>query len=292
MTTSTPRALASEARLRDHVERLGADHPPLDIAAVDFTVRRPTSVVERFGGVLDYMARAELEVERNFLELATLLPHAPDVDRYFYAEVWQPQEAQHGLILDELQVRLGQSPADTDLTTVSAKIRVIGALAHIAAFQDVVRMLYYLTGMTTERSALLAYHQLYDGLVELGESAVAETVITPIRRQEPGHYAFYQMSARALWEQLSGWQRWLVRHLRTISFSPVGANSDEQRADVGDMMMALGLDRREVAESFAEQVGRVERDLLWAHQRGLKVPAYIARAFGDAVELAQERSAA
>jgi hypothetical protein len=292
MTTSTPRALASEARLRDHVERLGADHPPLDIAAVDFTVRRPTSVVERFGGVLDYMARAELEVERNVLELATLLPHAPDVDRYFYAEVWQPQEAQHGLILDELQVRLGQSPADTDLTTVSAKIRVIGALAHIAAFQDVVRMLYYLTGMTTERSALLAYHQLYDGLVELGESAVAETVITPIRRQEPGHYAFYQMSARALWEQLSGWQRWLVRHLRTISFSPVGANSDEQRADVGDMMMALGLDRREVAESFAEQVGRVERDLLWAHQRGLKVPAYIARAFGDAVELAQERSAA
>jgi hypothetical protein len=292
MTTSTPRAPASEARLRDHVERLGADHPPLDIAAVDFTVRRPTSVVERFGGVLDYMARAELEVERNVLELATLLPHAPDVDRYFYAEVWQPQEAQHGLILDELQVRLGQSPADTDLTTVSAKIRVIGALAHIAAFQDVVRMLYYLTGMTTERSALLAYHQLYDGLVELGESAVAETVITPIRRQEPGHYAFYQMSARALWEQLSGWQRWLVRHLRTISFSPVGANSDEQRADVGDMMMALGLDRREVAESFAEQVGRVERDLLWAHQRGLKVPAYIARAFGDAVELAQERSAA
>jgi hypothetical protein len=82
-----------------------------------------------------------------------------------------------------------------------------------------------------------------------------------------------------------------VRHLRTLSFSPVGANTDEQRADVGDMMIALGLDRREVAESFAEQVGRVERDLLWAHQQGLKVPTYIARAFGDAVELAHERSA-
>lgn len=146
--------------------------------------------------------------------------------------------------------------------------------------------------MTTERSALLAYHRLYDGVGEMGETSVAETVITPIRRQEPGHYAFYQMSARALWEQLSAWQRWLVRHLRTISFSPVGANTDDQRADVGDMMLALGLERREEAESFAEQVGRVERDLLWAQHRGMRVPPYIASAFCNAVELAREREAA
>lgn len=283
---------APETRLWQHVERLGAEHPPIDISTVDFTVRRPEVLIERFGGVLDYMARTELEVERNVLELATLLPDAPEIDRFFYSEVWEPQETQHGLILDRFQVLMGQSPASADLDTVSAKIRVVGALAHIPAFQDIVRMLYYLTGMSTERSALLAYHQLHDGMVELGEAAVAETVITPIRRQEPGHYAFYQMSSRALWNQLSSWQRWLVRHLRAISFSPVGAGSDDQRADVGDMMIALGLDRREVAESFAEQVGRVERDLLWAHDRGLKVPAYIARAFGDAVELAHAREAA
>lgn len=293
MTTETAsRAPASESRLWDHVERLGADHPPIDVSTVDFTVHRPGVLVERFAGVLDYMARAELEVERNVLELATLLPDPPEVDRFFYSQVWQPQEAQHGLILDELLVRIGRSPAETDLTTVSAKIRVVGALAHIAAFQDVVRMLYYLTGMTTERSALLAYHRLFDGVVELGETAVADTVITPIRRQEPGHYAFYQMSARALWQQLAPWQRWLVRHLRTLSFSPVGANTDEQRADVGEMMIALGLDQREQAETFAEQVARVERDLLWARDCGMRVPPYIARAFGDAVSLAQQRAVA
>lgn len=293
MTTETAsRAPASESRLWDHVERLGADHPPIDVSTVDFTVHRPGVLVERFAGVLDYMARAELEVERNVLELATLLPDPPEVDRFFYSQVWQPQEAQHGLILDELLVRIGRSPAETDLTTVSAKIRVVGALAHIAAFQHVVRMLYYLTGMTTERSALLAYHRLFDGVVELGETAVADTIITPIRRQEPGHYAFYQMSARALWQQLAPWQRWLVRHLRTISFSPVGANSDEQKADVGEMMIALGLGQREQAETFAEQVARVERDLLWARDRGMRVPPYVARAFGDAVSLAQQRTVA
>lgn len=142
MTTETAsRPPAPESRLWDHVERLGAEHPPIDIATVDFTVNQPKILRDRFGGVLDYMARAELEVERNVLELATLLPDPPEIDRFFYSQVWQPQEARHGLILDELQVRIGRPPADADLTSVSAKIRVVGALAHIDAFQDVVRML-------------------------------------------------------------------------------------------------------------------------------------------------------
>jgi hypothetical protein len=281
----------AERRLLDHVTRIGSDHPPIDLASVDFTVHRPDVVRDRFGGVLDYMARAELEVERNVLELASLLPDPPEVDRVFYAEVWGPQEARHGQILDELQVRIGRSPAVTDLTTVSTGLRVVGALAHLPAVQDVVRMLYYLTGMSTERSALLAYHRLHDGLSELGEHAVTETVITPIRRQEPGHYAFYQMSAQRLWGSLARWQRWLVRHLRALTFSPVGAGTKEQKADVGDMMVALGLSTAEAAAGFAEQIARVERDLLFERDRGLRVPAYVAAAFHEAVTLARHRAA-
>ena len=49
-----------EARLSDHVDRLGHDHPPIDVASVDFTVRRPAELERRFGHVLDYMARVEL----------------------------------------------------------------------------------------------------------------------------------------------------------------------------------------------------------------------------------------
>ena len=63
------------------------------------------------------MARVELEVDRNVLELTTMLPDPPQIDRHFYADVWQPQEIQHGLILDRLQVELGRESAEADLDT-------------------------------------------------------------------------------------------------------------------------------------------------------------------------------
>ncbi len=279
----------NEARLAEHVERLGAEHPPIELASVDFTLRRPEVFSARYGHVLDYMARVELEVDRNVLELTTLLPDPPEIDRRFYAEVWQPQEIRHGLILDALQVHLGRPATTPDLSSIGMKMRVLGALAHLDAFQDVCRMLYYLTGMATERSAVLAYNLLHDGVHELGEDAVAETVIAPIKRQEPGHYAFYQLSARGLWGQLAGWQRWMVRRMRSFSFAPVGANDDGQRADFGDLMRTLGID--DLPDEFAGQIGRVESELLWAQRSGLKVPPYIAGAFREAVELAEARRA-
>lgn len=279
-----------DTRLRDHVDRLGHEHPPLELSSVDFTVHDPALVRERFGRVLDYMARAELEVERNVLELTVLLPDPPEVDRYFFTEVWGPQESRHGQILDELQVRIGCPPAQTEMEHVSVKIRLLGALAHLEPVQDVVRMLYYLTGMTTERSALLAYHRLQEGLVAMGEHAIADTVVTPIRRQEPGHYAFYQMSCRFLWERLDRWQQWLVRRLRAVTFAPVGANSPAQLADVGDMLVQLGAADQAAVDDLAEEVSRVERDVLWAQQEGLRVPPYIAGSFREALELSRARS--
>lgn len=280
----------TERRLREHVDRLAHEHPPLRLDDVDFTVRDASALAARYGHVLDYMARVELEVDRNVLELTTMLPDPPPIDRYFYAEVWQPQEIQHGLILDRLQVELGRPPATPDTDSVSLKLRLLGALAHLDAFQDVCRMLYYLTGMSTERSAVLAYNLLHDGILELGEQAVAHTVVAPIRRQEPGHYAFYRLSAVGLWPQLAGWQRWLVRRMRAVSFGPVGVNDDDQRADFGDVLTSLGIAER--TDDFAGQALRVERDLLWAHRNGMTVPPYALAAFRDAVRLAARRSPA
>ena len=146
---------------------------------------------------------------------------------------------------------------------------------------------------------------------------MAKTVIGPIRRQEPGHYAFYQLSARALWSELAMWQRWMVRVMRRLSFAPVGANNDKQKADFGDVMNTLGItDRRDSRsrpsvptttsrrptsatswspsasprfDDFAEQITRVERELLWARERGLKIPDYVAAAFREARELSEAR---
>lgn len=150
-------------------------------------------------------------------------------------------------------------------------------------------MLYYVTGMATERSAVLAYNLLHDGVLEMGETAIAETVIAPIKRQEPGHYAFYQLSARGLWAELAPWQTWLVRTMRRLSFSPVGANNPAQLADFGDVMRTLHIDED---SDFTAQITRVEMELLWARDQGLPVPAYVTRAFTEALELSRARAAA
>ena len=208
------------------------------------------------------MARVELEVDRNVLELTTMLPDPPEIDRHFYADVWQPQEIQHGLILDRLQVELGRPPAEADLDSIGAQAaRSSARWPTSAPFQDVCRMLYYLTGMATERSAVLAYNLLHDGTVDMGEDAVAETVIAPIKRQEPGHYAFYQLSARGLWAELAGWQRWMVRRMRRLSFAPVGANNAPQKADFGDVMATLGHRRRRRRLRRADRPGRARAAL-------------------------------
>jgi hypothetical protein len=282
-------APTAELRLAEHVAKLADEHPPIALDSVDFTVHRPRELEARFGHVLDYMARVELEVDRNVLELTTMLPDPPQIDRHFYADVWQPQEIQHGLILDRLQVELGREPAAPDLYSIGIKLRILGALAHLAPFQDICRMLYYLTGMATERSAVLAYNLLHRGTLDLGETAIAHTVIGPIKRQEPGHYAFYQLSARSLWAELAAWQRWLVRLMRRVSFAPVGANNAMQKADFGDVLATLGI--ADDPDSFADQISRVEAELLWARDHGLKVPDYVARAFREAVELARDRAA-
>lgn len=285
-----PVGTRTAVRLAQHVDRLEAEHPPIELASVDWTVRDPAGFEARFGHVLDYMARVELEVDRNVLELMTMLPDPPEIDRRFYADVWQPQETRHGLILDRLQVELGRPNADADLTSIGTKLKLLGALGRWPAFQDVSRMIYYLTGMATERSAVLAYNLLHDGVVEMGETAVAQTIIGPIKRQEPGHYAFYQLSARGLWAELVGWQRWLVRRLRTLSFAPVGANDDAQKADFGELMATLGIAAR--LDDFATQIARVETELLWAQRRGLRVPPYVVAAFREAVAKAEARRAA
>ncbi|MDX6375403.1 MAG: hypothetical protein QOD98_4391 [Nocardioidaceae bacterium] len=279
--------LQAEGRLTEHVAKLADEHPPIRLDSVDFTVRKPHEFEARFGHVLDYMARVELEVDRNVLELTTMLPDPPEVDRKFYA-LWQPQEIQHGLILDRLQIELGREPAEADLESIGVKLRVLGALAHLGPFQDVCRMLYYLTGMATERSAVLAYNMLHRGTLDMGEDAVANTVIGQIKRQEPGHFAFYQLSARGLWSELASWQRWMVRLMRRISFSPVGANNARQKADFGEVLTTLGL--AEDTDGFAGQISRVEVELLWARHRGLKVPEYVSRAFREAAELARDRA--
>lgn len=284
-----PRDVITQQKILEHVERLGESHPPVPLGSVDRTIRDPAAVRDRFAGVLDYLARVELEVDRNVLELLVLLPEVSEVDRFFYEDVWQPQEIQHGLILDRVQTDLGLPPAEP-LMEVQMSMKVLGALAHIPVIQDVARLLYYLTGASTERQAVLAYNRFAKGLAEMGEDALVETVVTPIKRQEPGHFAFYQMSATALVHSgaLRPWQVFLARELRSASYTLVGVNGRKSYlGDMGGVMVGLGLDEQLAA--YAKEIGRLEARLLWANRRGMEYPAYVLDALKDSLAVYRAR---
>ena len=284
-----PRQQITQSKIAEHVQRLGELYPPISLDSVDRTIKRPGVVARKFGHVIDYLARVELEVDRNVLELLVLLPDADETNKTFYADVWQPQEIQHGLILDRLQQDLGRAAAEPQLE-VSFPIKVLGALAHLKPIQDVAKLMYFLTGASTERQAVLAYNQINRGMQELGETAISETIITPIKQQEPGHFAFYQMSATAMIQEkvLNSWQLFLTRVMREKSYHLVGTNRMKQyQADMGGVMADLGVDSD--LEGYAREVGRVENRLLWAHKQGMEFPPYILKALKESVDLYRER---
>ena len=286
-----PRQHITHQKIAEHVQRLGELYPPIPLDSVDRTIKRPWLVARKFGHVIDYLARVELEVDRNVLELLVLLPEADETNKTFYADVWQPQEIQHGLILDRLQQDLGRTAADPHLD-VSFGIKILGALAHLKPIQDIAKLMYFLTGASTERQAVIAYNKINRGMQQLGEKAISETIITPIKQQEPGHFAFYQMSATAMIQDkvLKPWQLFLTRVMREKSYNLVGTNKMKQyKADMGGVMADLGLD--DDLEGYAREVGRVENRLLWAHKQGMEFPPYILKALKESVELYRERLA-
>lgn len=283
------RSRITDSSLLAHVNKMGEEHPPVPLDSVDFTVNDPAAVRTRFAGVLDYLARVELEVERNVLELLTIMPNPSDADRVFYADVWYGQEIQHGIILDELKKRI-ELPESEPLLQVGFAVKALGVMAHIEPIQDVARTIYYFTGASTERQAVLAYNALARELDVMGEKAIRETIINPIKRQEPGHFAFYRMSAEKVTTDgtLRPWQLWLARRLRTLTYELVGTHNDPRyQAQMGEVVTELGF--ADELEVFAREIGRLEANLLWAQHQGMQFPPYVLAALQESVAMYREQ---
>jgi hypothetical protein len=166
----------------------------------------------------------------------------------------------------------------------------LGALAHFKPIQDIAKLMYILSGASTERQAVLAYNKINQGMQEPDETAISQTIITPIKHQEPGHFAFYHMSAAAMIQDkvLKPWQLFLTRVMRERSYHLLGTNRMERyQADLGKVMTYLGLD--DDLEGYAREVGRVENRLLWVHKQGMDFPPYILKALKESVDLCRER---
>lgn len=146
-------------------------------------------------------------------------------------------------------------------------------------------MLFYLTGMATERCATWAYGRLRQGLMRMGEEAAARTVVTPISRQEPGHFAYYRLAAEQLGATLAPWQREVLRRVRAHTFAPVGVGDSTQSAQFGQVIDQL--DGEPGIPAMTTSIVRLEQDVLGCHAAGVPVPDYALRAFRQAVERAR-----
>ena len=277
----------TDASLKSFTLTLGDKHPPIALGSADRTIVDAAAVKHRFAGTIDYLARVELEVDRNVLELLTLLPNVSEVDKIFYQDVWYGQEMAHGYLLDQLQVDLGMEPADPFMT-IPLRMKLLGALAHWEPIHDISRMLYYLTGASTERQAVVAYSILIKELKEMGEHAIAETIIHPIKQQEPGHYTFYKMSAEKVIQDgvLKPWQLFVTRLLRSQEFTLVGVDYVKKyQQDLGGVLTELGMDQE--MEVYAKEIGRLEAKLLWAKDKGMDFPPYFLKALRESVDMYQ-----
>ena len=98
--------------------------------------------------------------------------------------------------------------------------------------------------MTDNRGGCDAAQVISDGLGEMGETAIKTTVVDAIKVQEPGHFAFYRLSALEMVQQktLTPWQLHLARFLRSRTFGLVGAKTREERTGFGGVIVNLGLD--------------------------------------------------
>ncbi|HET6622558.1 MAG TPA: hypothetical protein VFG56_01340 [Candidatus Saccharimonadales bacterium] len=262
--------------------------PPIDPDSVDLTVKNPDRLRAGLKSELEYSFAVESEVMRNVKELHHLFPEMPDTDRLFVDELWRPHEQMHGLAIGRLLDEIGLEEPPMDLETISPKMRVLAALGRSAAIADVERLIYYLTGASTEKAATMLYDSMTKTLKGLGETAIENTLIGQIKRQEPIHLAYYRKAAEELTGQLSPWQLHLTRVLRSKSFNLVGVTNRQRQQTMGQIISDNIGYGDEQLEPYAEKIGIVDHQLLWAERQGMKVPPYILKALKDSVEVHKE----
>ena len=216
------------------------------------------------------------------------MPNPSEADRCSTPTCGWAEEIRHGEILYKLKRRF--NPPDTEPGLQVGSPFGAGGDGRLRADPGRGATIYYPTGASTERQAVLAYNALPANWTKMGEQAVRETIINPIKRQEPGHFAFYRMSAEKILTDgtLRPWQLWLARRLRTMSYEMVGENHKPQYiAQMGEVMVELGFGDQ--LEMFAKEIGRLEAQLLWAQHQGMDFPPYVIAAMRDAVSMYRER---
>ena len=274
----------------ERIDRLAVSEP-MPLETVDFTVLDPERLNQELGQTFAYFGRVEGEVAAD--PLLVMMPrlgteyggyksHGSD-----FISIWVAQEQAHGQIFDRLQVELGLEPLQpvAEITNLN---RLAGALGKMStSLHAVFEMIYLTRGAMHEKLTFDGYRLMADKLEALGETALLETMVKPIRTQESGHLGYYKHAAKELKGHLHPWQLGLARRLSLMTYAPVGAHTDADKAHFGHVAEALA---GEQIADFAAPIQTVAEQLLNGPERpGL--PQFVVRALQNSVEANRQLAA-
>lgn len=273
------------------LERM-AKSEPIRLDSLDLAPRDADAVKRRLGATFTYFARVESEVAAE--PLMALLPRLGSEYLGFrslgttFLDLWVAQERAHGSIFYELQRVLGLE-ARAPNVDVPVHNRIIGALGRLSpSVHAVFEMIYLSRGAMHEKLTFVGYNALADALDVLGEPALLETVIKPIRSQEAAHLAYYTTEAQRLRSHLHPWQTALARWISMLTYAPVGAAAPRDRAHFGEVAVALA---GEDAGAMTRPIQALAEKLLSSQEHAV-LPGFVARSIRRCVEQAQHRPAA
>jgi hypothetical protein len=136
---------------------------------------------------------------------------------------------------------------------------------------ETIELIYHTIGAMNERLAFSAYERMSDGLAELGEHGLVDTLLKPMRRDESAHLGYYRTAARDLRDRLDRWQLAGARAFITRTYSPVGAGDPRDKPAFGSTLRALG------ESDIADRVQVLAETLLSVDER--RLPPFVQRSF-------------
>ena len=291
----------AEARVLNFLGKVeqADDQQPIDPESVDYEFVNPTEVAESFRATLGYLARVELDVERNVREVHAVFGDTlPDTDRKF-VDIWGPQELHHGYVLDRATQVLGL-PAPAVNLDMDASIRVAGTLGrYVPGLKDALFYSYMTTGVVTEAAASRIYRLWSDQLEARGEGAFAATAIDRIGRQEPKHLAYYRMRGAQVRDTLSPWQIKLARAVKERSMPLAGLSEQWHKGQLGRLVIELTGGDETLSTEYLDLVSQVEsvyQRMMYYRENGGNVPGIVTRSIAECreialIELLEERRA-
>lgn len=265
----------------------------LDPDSYDYSVRDGLTVARNRRHNLSYAARTELEVVQTASSVETLL-HGIDPDSHlgrFFIK-WRTEEPFHGELIKRLIESINLGLSDLEAVELPAGVDesyndhpFLTLMTSIPGVRDGVRLGYLGLGYIHESTTLGKYRNDIAYFSQTDEP-FAKKIIADIAGQEPAHKYIYSTLYEMYHRQAGRLARLIGRYIVTTTFTPVGANTYEDKTAFSRLVRESGVDPRQIAEPLKRDALALLR-LTYSHPKA----DFIINGIKNCLELGSQQAA-